>query len=816
MDNKTIFVRTSKGEDAIQSRSSPLPADAKRALLMVDGSATFGEITKRAAPSMRASLGDTFQELEKTGFIQAKTMVSKIPAVAVPANMVVPIRMATPPKKPAAEAVSELDFMSGFTEPSPKAPTPETVQAEKLRAKAEEKSRQEIEAQKIRAQQEAEAILFKAEQEAARIREETARRAKEEAEIIRLKSEQEARRVRDELAAAKLKSEQETKLRLEAAARERQQAEAARAKAEQAQRQIEREATRLRAQEAQLHEAATQAHADIKAEENTTEDGQVKKPDTFSFGAFHIDEPTRRVDPHQDQRSAQPVSTTPQPAQPQVSPPTPSEPVQSTPSQEQIEREAQQRIEAEQRIAREAQSRKLADAQAKVWAEAEQRALEAARTNAERVTQQAESSFADIHHIEKPAPVARVRRKPFAWGKLVGFVFKLGTFLLVLLVGALFIVPYVLPMRDYMPKIQKLLSERLHQPVHIGYLSGRILPTPRLELREIYIGEVKQFQAKEAQINFAILGLFGDKKPISSVEFQEVKISGAGLQNATAWLQQLANDVQYPVNRMVINQGTLDADAFQLNNIEGELNFSPAGKFSHANLRTNAGKFTLGLNATPEGTLQVYIMVRDSILPFLPHWSFDELNAKGELSNDELQISDFDGKILGGMVQGNASINWRSGWRVQGVLNTKTITMQSLSKLLDGNVDGSARFKMATADLSGLTDSVILDGSFTSMNGMISGMDIVETARMRSRENLPGGRTHYDGLTGIISYANNIYHFKQVKVTAGVLNAIAAFDVTKQQLSGKMNVSLSTHNATAPVELQMGGAIDNPTLRYAP
>ena len=813
MDNKTIFVRTSKGEDAIQSRSSPLPADAKRALLMVDGSATFGEITKRAAPSMRASLGDTFQELEKTGFIQAKTLVSKIPTMAVPANMVVPTRMATPPKKPAGETVGELDFMSRFTASSPKAPTAEAMQAQKLQAEAEEKSRQEIEAQKIKAQQEADAILLKAEQEAARIREETARRDKEEAEIIRLKSEQEARKVRDELAAAKLKSEQETKLRLEAAARERQQAEAARAKAEQAQRQLEREATRLRAQEAQLHEAATKAHADIKAEGNTAEDEQVKKPDTFSFGAFHIDEPQHRVEPHQDQRPAQP---TPQSAQPQVSPPVANEPVENKPNQEQIEREEQQRIEAEQRIAMEAQSRNLANAQAKVWAEAEQRALETARTNAERVAQQAESSFADIHHIEKPAPVARVRRKPFAWDKLVGFVFKLGTFLLVLLVGALFIVPYVLPMRDYMPKIQKLLSDRLHQPVHIGYLSGRILPTPRLELGEIYIGEVKQFQAKEAQINFAVLGLFGDKKPISSVEFQEVKISGAGLLNATAWLQQLANNDQYPVNRMVINQGTLDADAFQLSDVAGELNFSPIGKFIQANFRANAGKFTLSMNATPEDTLKVALAVRNSALPLLPNWSFDQLNAKGELGKAELQISDFDGKILGGTVQGNANINWRSGWRAQGALSAKTITMQRLSKLLDGNVDGSARFKMATAYLAGLTDSVILDGSFTAMNGMISGMDIVETARMRSRGNLPGGRTHYDGMTGIISYANNIYHFKQVKVTAGVLNAIATFDVTKQQLSGKMNVSLSMHNAMAPVELKMGGAIDNPTLRYAP
>src|SRR5450759_1952077 len=854
MDNKTIFVRTSKGEDETQSRTSHLPGDVKRALLMVDGSATFGETSKRAAPSMRAGLGKMFEELEKSGFIQDKAMVGKIPKVAAPPKMVVPTKMVTPHKKePVDDDAGELDFMSGFTASPPEAPTAEAVKAEKLRAEAEEKSKQEIASEKIKAQREAAAILLKAEQEAARIREVTARRAKEEAEITRLKAEQEARKVHDELeelVAARLKAEQETKLRLEAAAMERQQAEAARVKAEQeaAQMHIELEATKLRAeQEAKARlEAAAKAHVRIKAEEDAAkareaaeliakqqrEAAPAAKPDAFAFDSFHVDEPQRPAEPHKDQQPAQKASAAQQPSdaakttqpadvrQPvrqQVPPPVASEPVESKPSQEQIKRKAQERIAAEQRIAAEAQlAKELADAQAKVWAEAEQRALEVAKANAERVAHQAEYPVADTSHVEKPVPVARVQRKPFAWGRLVGFVFKLGVFLLVLLVGALFVVPYVLPMRDYMPKVQQLLSERLHQPVHIGYLSGRILPTPRLELGEIYIGEVKQFQAKEAQINFDITGLFGDKKPISSVEFQDVKVRGIGLQNASAWLQQLANVDQYQVSRMVISQGTLDADAFQLTGVEGELNFNPDGKFTQANLRANAGKFTLGINATPEDKLQVAITVRGSALPLLPNWSFDELNAKGALSNDELQISDFDARILGGVVQGNASISWRSGWRTQGALSAKKITMQQLSKLLDGNVEGSARFKMTSMDLAGLTDSVVLDGSFTVNNGMISGMDIVETARMRSKENLPGGRTHFDGLSGLISYANNAYHFKQVKVAAGMLNATATFDVTKQQLSGKMSVRLSMHDGAAPVDLQMGGVIDNPTLRYAP
>ena len=966
MDNKTVFVRTVKGEDEMENRASRLSVDVKRALLMVDEHSTFGEIYKRAAPSMRASLGEMFQELEKGGFIQDKALnekthkTSELPKMSIPTHMVVPSRMATPQKQqPVAENADELDFVSGFTAFSRPEPATDGVKTEKLRLEAEEKAKQEIEEEKIRAQQEAQAILHKAEQEAARIREETVRRAKEEAESARLKAElqakkmreeleaarlkaeqeaqlrleaaakerqraeaarlaaeQEAKRIRDELEAARLKAEQESKLRLEAAAkerqraeagrlaaeqeakrmrdelestrlkaekeaklrleaaaRERQQAEAARVKVEQeaVQMRIELEKAKLKAErEAKAHlEVAAQAQARIKAEEAADKareevyipaaqtDGTASKikPDTFAFEAFQVDEPQGMVEPDKDQLLTQKSSSAEaeaapsvkakifafdsfevdQPPEEQVSPaPQPSEaantprpediqePVTSQgtspasielsgnePSEEEIKRQEQERIAAE------AQAKELANAQAKVWAEAEQRALEVARANMERAVQQAEHTE-EYKEVEKLIPSLRASRKPFSWGRLMGFVFKLGAGLLVLLVCMLFAAPYVLPMRDYMPKVQQFLSARLQQPVHLGHLSGRILPTPRLELGEIYIGDAKQFQAEQAYLDFSMAGLFGNVRPINSVDFQGVKIKGASLQNASLWLQQLAADSQYPVARMVIGNGALDADAFELSGIEGDLNFDSAGKFTKANLRANAGKYLIGLNAAPENKLQIAISVRDGTLPLLPNWSFDDLSAKGTLTNDELQISDFDARMLGGVVQGSVTINWRSGWRAQGDLIAKTITLQKLDKLLDGNVDGSARFKMASMNLAGLTDSVMLDGSFTSRDGVISGLDIVETARLQSKENLSGGRTRFDALSGVVAYANNAYHFRQVKVAASALNAMATFDVTKQQLSGKMNVRLSLQDETAPVELKLGGVVDNPTLRYEP
>ena len=1000
MDNKTIFVKTSKGESEMQGKSSHLPDHLKRALLMVDGTSTFSEISKRAAPSMRASLGETFEELEKTGFIQDKDKIGKTPKIAVPPKMSVPGKMAKPHKQePVAEEAGELDFLTGFPVTPPEKPAIVPDNAKSLMAQAEERSRQhieaeEIKAEKIKVQKEAEATRRNAEQEAARIREETVRRAKEEAESTRLKAEQEARRLREaaqapkldtgkdasqlledaikaqqqeaeakrlqaqqqakkgheeiesaklkseqdakqhleasireqqlaaeaarllaeqqvrkereELEAARMKIEQESRMRLEAAARERERAEAARIKAEQeaAQILIEMEMAKLKAeQEAKARiEAEARELARIKAEEEAAarqaaellarqereaaareaaaraaeareaaaraaeareaaaraakaiEEPPAAESAGFAFDQFQIEEPQNLAEPSKDRSPGQKAGSKdtfafdsfqlhePQhPAEPKARQPAQksgaaSEMARSKLDQEQKQREEEQRIaaeaqareiaeaeakakeeaEAQAREIADAQAREIAEAQAKVWAEAEQRALEAAKANAALAAHQADYSSADTSRVEKPVRVARVRREPFAWGKLVGFFFKLGLFLLVLLAAVLFIVPYVLPTRDYMPKVQQLLSARLHQPVHLGNLSGRILPMPRLDLGEIYIGDAKQFQAVDAQINFDLMGLFTDAKPISSVVFHGVKVRGPWVRNVAEWLQQLASDNQYPVSRMVISNGTLDADAFQLTGVEGNLDFTPAGKFTQADLRADSGKFSMDLIPAPGNKFQATITVRNGALPLLPNWSFDELVAKGELSNDELLIKSFDARILGGTVQGDATISWRSGWRAQGALSAKAIIMENISKLLDGKIEGSARFKMASMDLAGLADSAALDGSFNASDGLISGMDIVETARMRSKEHLPGGRTRYEKLGGDISYANDTYHFKQVKIDAGVMDATATFDVTKQQLSGKMNVKLSIQDRVAPVVLQMGGAIDNPTLRYAP
>jgi hypothetical protein len=717
-------------------------------------------------------------------------------------------------------------------------------EAARIREEAERIARQERETARIR--EEAERIV-RQEQEAARIHEEAERIARQEQEAARIREESE-RLVRHE---QKVREETERIIKQEQRVREeteriiRQEQEAARssdaASREQTARETESKSFSFDSFQVDAPLYTSESHIDRPPAQKENKPAQKARPveappagkaGGFSFDAFKVDEPPHAVEPARNRQPAQNARPAQQPAaaaksvqpaegqRPVKQQPVPqSKPFDGQPSQEQIQRAMQERKAVEERIAAEAlEAKKMAEAQAKVWAEAEQRALEVAKAEVAQVAKQATFTIADAQHVAKSAPVSRVTRKTFSWGKMLGFVFKLGLFLLVLLVGALFILPYVVPMRDYMPAAEQMLSAKLHQPVHIGKLSGRILPMPRLEVGEIYIGDSKQFQADIAQINFDLAGIFTEEKPVSSIEFQGVKVRGAWVRNVAEWLQKMANEEKYPVSRIVISKGKLDADVFEMNDIEGELNFDPAGKFTQTNLRANAGKYSLGINANPLGKLQVAIKVHGGTLPLLSNWVFDDLTAKGELNNNGLAISAFDAHILGGVLQGNADFDWHSGWRVQGAITAKTIAMQQLNHLLEGNLEGTARFKMTSLDLGGLVDSAALDGSFTSSNGTIGGMDIVETTRKRSKENLPGGRTHYDALTGVVSYANGVYHFKQTKISSSTVTANAAFDVdAKQQLSGKMSASLSLKDTVAgQADLQMGGAIDSPTLRYAP
>ncbi len=442
------------------------------------------------------------------------------------------------------------------------------------------------------------------------------------------------------------------------------------------------------------------------------------------------------------------------------------------------------------------ESRHLAAIQEKKWAEAEQRAAIEPRLIA--------APRAEVPRVEAP-PQPRAVKRRVPWGKLAA-----GCALLLVLL--LFAVPALLPTQGYVSAIEQRLGAALQQPVHIGQMTGRILPTPRIVLSEVSVGETKQIQVRQAQADFGFAALFGQLKAIENMNLDGVKVQGAALSAASAWLQKTAADPLYPVARLTLTQGVLEQEGMQFNEVEGAILFDTSGKFSQADLGANGKKMALEIRALQSG-LQLNLTLRDSAPPLFPNWVFDELKAKGELGGDELILSELDGRIRGGVLTGDARIGWRSGWQVQGVLNAKVIPLQNINKLLVGDLDGNARFQMKAGGVAGLADSAVLNGSFSVKKGTLNGVDVVETARLRSRENLPGGRTHFEEMSGELAYQGGHYHFHPLRITDKVVKVYANIAVDQQVLSGNVTADLAMRGGTAA--LQAGGTTDSPTLHLA-
>ena len=696
----------------------------------------------------------------------------------------------------------------------------------KARAEAEARLRQETEAARLQAEQAA----FRAREEAERVRqqaeaqakaaEEAARQARHEAEAARLKAEQDAARAREELEAAKLKAEQESKARLEAEAARlvaEQVAAQALVVAEQV-RQQEREAAQQlleqqaiqaredeqkRAKQHALAAASTQVRDTPYDTGKPPESAPAIKLDAIDLDVLTIKPEVEAVPPKVDElasraadRDAPAIQT--------------AEEVSSAAEQKAKETALKEQAKKaeEDRIAQELAAKKLADAQAKTWAEAGQRAVEAAKSQANDMARQTIQTAEARKQGDKKFRATQTKRKPLPWVGIAA-----GLFVVALL--AVFLVPMLLPTRDYAAQLEKILSDKLQQPVHIGQLSARILPTPRIDLDEIYIGEIKQIKAQQAQLSFGFGALFDEVKRIDRVELQGAELNGSGLLDVPAWLQKLSADAKYPITRIVFNLAKLNGDAVQFSDLEGEVNFSPAGQFSNAVLRANSGRFVLDINATPERKLEATFNLRDTALPLLPNWNFEDLSAKGELTRDGFVADDFDGRIAGGILQGNARLDWKTGWSAQGSMTAKSVDMVNLSKLLEGDMDGVARFKMQADTLAKLPDTTVMEGSIVAKKGVISGVDIVETARLHSKDNLPGGRTHFDEINSTFSYSSNAYHLKSLKIVNSVLNSTANIDIVKQQLSGRVSAHLSIQEGMGTVDLQVGGATSNPSLRAA-
>ncbi|MDD3884849.1 MAG: hypothetical protein PHW66_07960 [Gallionella sp.] len=406
-----------------------------------------------------------------------------------------------------------------------------------------------------------------------------------------------------------------------------------------------------------------------------------------------------------------------------------------------------------------------------------------------------------------PADQISGRKRGSLWLALIG-----GG--IVLLLALIFALPYVMPWESYARKVEQNLSANLGMPVKVGGMRGHLLPSPQLEFSDISVGAAGTTRIGQARAHLGFNSLFTTTKPVKLLEIQNLQLDASHLQNLAGRLNQLGTNGEFALQTVSLESANLHIPGEKpITDIGGTLNFSPEGKFTRARLEGTGGKYQLDIDAMDNGPLQLVLNVRGAVLPPFGKMTFDGLELHAEAGRDSLLVRKLDGRILGGVLRGNARLSWESGWHAEGLLLAETLTLGQLQTAVEGDMDAEAQFVASASSFSGLAENLLMRGNFQVGKGVLHGLDLVASARQRAAEVPAEARTEFDSMRGEIELVSGQLGLRGVSLQSALLNVMGTADIRDQQLSGTLLVNYNRLSGLRSAQFRLEGSVTEPRLR---
>jgi hypothetical protein len=131
-----------------------------------------------------------------------------------------------------------------------------------------------------------------------------------------------------------------------------------------------------------------------------------------------------------------------------------------------------------------------------------------------------------------------------------------------------------------------------------------------------------------------------------------------------------------------------------------------------------------------------------------------------------------------------------------------------------GQLESRFRFAMTAAELPSLFKQPKMDGSFAIRKGDLDGVDLVRALQVGGRENVQGGATRFEEITGTLALSGDRYQYRSLKLGSGLLSATGGFDVTPDNdISGRALVELRSQAAQIRGNFNISGSLKAIVLR---
>ena len=621
----------------------------------------------------------------------------------------------------------------------------------------------------------------------------------------RLKAEEEARRVAEEKAAAQRQRDEAERQRLEAIARDEAVARAradaeARAAVEAEKRAAEEVAARKIAETQMNDKLMQEKQARIEAQANALLEAD-KRAKAQRESDVELESAKRAREEAEDKARRE----------------SKAREIASQAVAHQVAEKKKMLEEAEQRIAVEREGRERAEAKAYADERAEEAHRQAQVARLKELTEQAERN-----HDESESVVVNTRRR----GKQESHVVRWIVVGVVVLLAGSMLALHLVPLHAVNAKMEKALSEWLHDDVSTQGLRVALFPKPHVKIDQLALGKGLDAKAGSGKIFMDIGAIFGDKFVIESIVLTDITIAAEALPRAVKWASAENRGSAIEIGKMELRNIKLEVKGVTVDVFDGEIAFNRKGEITRAHAKTRDGKWTLDVvpdktNPVVEGTpvpWEIEFSARNLTPPIGAQVPISSLTAKGLWSGDDMVFTGVEAKLLDGKGKGNVKINLRNGIVVQSEFSLDRFKVDELVSIFsrDISLTGRAQANLAVAasasSVGALFDSPTITGNFVIRDGTLSNFDLVQAMRTPGSV---GGQTKFNEFSGKVRINDNIVRYEAMKLAGGVLTAGGNVNIGfgKGTVSGSVNAEIRSSVAQDRANFSIGGTVARPSLK---
>ena len=410
--------------------------------------------------------------------------------------------------------------------------------------------------------------------------------------------------------------------------------------------------------------------------------------------------------------------------------------------------------------------------------------------------------------------VARVirRRTPLLSPKRVLGVLG-GVFALLVAVVAFF------PYDRFQPQIEAALSASVGQPVKVGSVGASFLPVPALVLSQVSIGQGASISVSEIRAVPSAFSLFSGKKAFSRVTIVDARVPMEQLGTLAAGIGAAGRSETFTIREVDFSGITIGLRDLSLNGYRGKAEMAADGGLKRVDLKSPDRTLSLALVA---GTGGAEISIEGSgwkpgeSSPYV----FDSIAITGEMTGTRLQVQKVEGRIFGGVIQGQMVLDWATGMAVSGDISVDYMSAPLLAAALgsgkitvDGQANARIKFRASGENWGALSGKVPLEGDVIMKEGAIHGMDLVEAVRRGGQLAMRGGTTRFEKATGKFRWDGKALQLYEIDIASGIVRATGNLGVLKsEQISGVLNVSMRGSAGTVSTPVSVAGTLKDPQL----